>query len=275
MPVSSHYMTIQVCYADLMCVDIHPGNVFFRLPRNINNLTPDEIYQRYGEPELEQVTRTDGKPLDYGVPSHLVVPIWLGKASEEVEVEAEVILGDFGESFMPSSSSRLYSNAPLSFRPPEARFAPTPLSFPADIWSLACLIWEVFGQRPLFEAWMATDDEVLADKVDLLGKLPPEWWTRWDTRSKFYADNGEAGISLSPERPPGKMRWGWNERLEFCVQRPRRQAGLEETAEDEKAALLSMLQSMLQFEPECRATAKQLRQTYWMEHWAAHKSNDV
>ncbi len=115
----------------------------------------------------------DGKPLDYGVPSHVVVPVWLGKASEEVEAEAEVILSDFGEAFMPSSSSRLYSNVPLSFRTPEACFAPTLLSFPADIWSLACLICEIFGQRPLFESWMATDDEVLADEVDLLGKLPP------------------------------------------------------------------------------------------------------
>jgi hypothetical protein len=110
----------------------------------------------------------------------------LGKESEELEAaEAEVILSDFGESFMPSSTARFYSNAPLSFRPPEARFPPTPLGFPADIWSLACLIWEVLGRRPLLESWFATDDQVLADEVDLLGRLPPEWWTQWDARSEF------------------------------------------------------------------------------------------
>lgn len=245
--------------------DIHPGNIFFRLPRGIDDLTPDEIYRRYGEPELEIVTRTDG---------HLVVPIWMGKASEDVEMpEAEVLLGDFGESFIPSSTDRLYSNSPPSFRPPETRFPPTLLGFPADIWSLACLVWEVLGQRPLFESWMATDDEVLADQVDLLGKLPFEWWTRWDARSAFYVEDGELGIELTPERPPGTVRRGWTERLELCIQRPRREEGLDKIGEDERAALLSMLRSMLQFEPERRATAEHLRQSGWMEHWAAPKAN--
>jgi hypothetical protein len=72
------------------------------------------------------------------------VPIWLGKASKEVEVpKAGMLLSDFGESFMLSFISRLYSNTLLSFRPPEARFLPIPLGFPADIWSLVYLIWEV------------------------------------------------------------------------------------------------------------------------------------
>jgi hypothetical protein len=32
-------------------------NVFFRLPPGVNNFTPEEIYQTYGNPELEQVIR--------------------------------------------------------------------------------------------------------------------------------------------------------------------------------------------------------------------------
>ena len=35
--------------ADTLCIDIHTGNVFVRLPDGINNLTPEEIYQIYGE----------------------------------------------------------------------------------------------------------------------------------------------------------------------------------------------------------------------------------
>ena len=65
----------------------------------------------------------DGKPVGDGVPSHLVIPIWMGKRSEDIEMsEAQVLLSDFGESFMPASVKRLYSNSPLSYRPPEARF---------------------------------------------------------------------------------------------------------------------------------------------------------
>ena len=100
----------------------------------MNDLTPDELYQKYGEPELEPVTRTDDKALDYGVPSHLVIPIWLGKASEDMQPsDTELLLSDFGESYMPSSTDRRHSNSPLSYRPPEARFPSAPLSFSANI----------------------------------------------------------------------------------------------------------------------------------------------
>ncbi|KAI0526212.1 kinase-like protein [Xylaria bambusicola] len=254
--------------------DIHMGNVFFRLPLDVNNLTPEEIYQKYGEPELEQVVREDRNPVGDGVPSHLVVPIWMGKSSEDMEMsEAEVLLSDFGESFMPASVDRFYSNSPLSFRPPEARFPSKPLGFAADIWSLACLSWEILGARPLFESSMATDDDVLADIVDLLGKPPPEWWTQWNARSQFYTEDGESGIKLAPERLPGTLRWGWSERLDLCVQRPRREAGFDGISEKEWTSLLAMLQSMMHFEPDQRATAKQILQSDWMKHWAGCKEN--
>ncbi|KAI1198835.1 kinase-like protein [Nemania serpens] len=256
--------------------DIHMGNVFFRLSLGVNNLTPEEIYQTYGKPELEQVVRVDGKPVDDGVPSHLVVPMWMGKSSEDIEMsEAQVLLSDFGESFMPAPVDRFYSNSPLSFRPPEAHFPSKPLGFAADIWSLACLAWEILGARPLFESSMATDDEVLADVVDLLGKLPPEWWTQWGARSEFYTEDGESGIKLAPGRLPETVRWGWNERLELCVQRPRREAGFDGISEDEWTSLLAMLRSMMHFEPDRRATAKQLLQSHWMKHWAVCKASDV
>ncbi|KAK5625837.1 hypothetical protein RRF57_001553 [Xylaria bambusicola] len=250
--------------------DIHMGNVFFRLPLGVNNLTPEEIYQKYGKPELEQVVREDGNPVGDGVPNHLVVPMWMGKPSEDIEAsESEVLLSDFGESFMPASVDRFYSNSPLSFRPPEAHFPSKPIGFAADIWSLACLAWEILGARPLFESWMATDDEVLADIVGLLGKLPPEWWMQWDARAKFYTEDGESGIKPAPERLPGTVRWGWNERLELCIQQPRREAGFDTISENEWISLLAVLQSMMHFEPEQRVTAKQLLQSHWMKYYAA------
>ncbi|KAK5637669.1 hypothetical protein RRF57_013384 [Xylaria bambusicola] len=251
--------------------DIHMGNIFFRLPLGVNNLTPEEIYQKYGKPELEQVVREDGNSVGDGVPSHLVIPMWMGKPSEDIKIsEAEVFLSDFGESFMPAFVDRFYSNSPLSFRPPEAHFPSKAIGFAADIWSLACLAWEILGARPLFESWMATDDEVLADIVDLLGKPPPEGWMQWDTRAKFYTEDGESGIKLAPERLPGTVRWGWNERLELCIQQPRREAGFDTISEDEWTSLLTMLRSMMHFEPEQRATAKQLLQSHWMKYYAAY-----
>ena len=45
-----------------------------------------------------------------------------------------------------------------------------PLSFPADIWALACTIFAILGQRPLFKTWFPSDDQVIDEQVDTLGK---------------------------------------------------------------------------------------------------------
>jgi len=67
----------------------------------------------------------------------------------------------------------------LIYRPPEARFASAsrPLSFPADIWGLAGIIWEVVGQHTLLPL-LWDDNGALDDLVDLLGKPPDEWWVQ-------------------------------------------------------------------------------------------------
>lgn len=40
-------------------VDIHPGNVLFRLPQ-VDKMTPDAINDIFGKPSLGTVTRRDG-----------------------------------------------------------------------------------------------------------------------------------------------------------------------------------------------------------------------
>jgi hypothetical protein len=88
-----------------------------------------------------------GQPVESSIPSSIVLPIWLEKASEEFSPpEARVFLGDFGEAYRPSREYRYHSHAPMSFIPPEARFEPEcGLSFSADIWTLACSIWIILG----------------------------------------------------------------------------------------------------------------------------------
>ena len=66
------------------------------------------------------------------------------------------------------------------------------LSFPSDIWALACAIWQLIGLCQLFDDFMCvlTVGNVIEQHVDLLGKLPPEWWQRWDAGSKFFNEEG-------------------------------------------------------------------------------------
>lgn len=144
-------------------------------------MTPEGIYQRHGQPDLQPIRRRDGNPLPPGVPPRAVTPVWLGHGKKQAALQdTRILLTDFGEAYVPEETPRTHSNTPASYAPPEACFANAPrtLSFSADIWSLACTVWEVLGSKPLFEPWGATGDDILADQVDLLEKLPEEWWAR-------------------------------------------------------------------------------------------------
>ena len=110
--------------------------------------------------------------------------------------EAEILLTGFGESFRPSTTPRYWceSFGARTRLPPEAyfNFCPRNLSFPSDIWALACAIWQLIGLCPFFDDFMCilTWDDLIEQHVDLLGKLPPEWWQRWDARSKSFDEEG-------------------------------------------------------------------------------------
>ena len=208
------------------------------------------------------VTRLDNQPLGEGVPSHGVVPIWLGEASENVTLlESHVFLTDFGESFRPTETIRYKSHTPYILRPPEVFFLPsTPLSLSADIWGLACAIFAILGQRPLFETWFPSNERVIEEHVDTLGRLPSEWWTRWTNRDKIYNEQ--------LERKDGSPRRLWATRFEYSIQEPRMRCGMVGIEKDEKACLSALLLAMLAFKPEDRPSAQQVLESDWMTKWA-------
>lgn len=252
--------------------DLHLGNILLRMPPNFDQLSVERLYEEYGAPELDPVIHLDGKPLPPGVPSHAIAPIWLGKASEEISsAEARIVLTDFGEAFSPSQEKKYVSRTPLVIRPPEVRFEPSkPLSFPSDIWTLACSIWTIIAQRPLFEGFLATQDDMTCEHVDALGILPPEWWEKWEARQYKFTVDGMP-IDRNPFR-------SWETRFEDSVQQPRRDSNMSLFDEEERDAISSMLRSMLSFRPEDRPTAKQVLESSWMAKWALpqyHKSQET
>jgi serine/threonine-protein kinase SRPK3 len=234
----------------------------FRLPNSIDEFSPGELCEKYGQPNVEQFLRLEGKPLSGGVPTHGVVPIWLGKESELVTLsEAKIFVTDFGESYLPSITQRHHSNTPGTLAPPETYFLPhESLSFPSDIWTLVCIFWEIIGQRPLLEGFNPSSDWMIKEHVGTLGKLPCDWWQKWDARQRWFTDEAKrtsqgAGRSLT-------------NRFVDSIQEPRRESRMEDIGEAEKSALLTMLRGMLAFKPDERLTATEIIECQWMLRWA-------
>ncbi|KAJ5138773.1 uncharacterized protein N7515_003621 [Penicillium bovifimosum] len=247
--------------------DLHTGNILLCLPANLGQLSIEELYEKYGSPASEPVIRFDGQPLDSSIPSTVIPPIWLGKASEEFSLpESRILISDFGEAYRPSTEYRYSSHAPISFMPPEARLEPERgLSFSADIWTLACSIWIILGQRPLFEDILATPDDIIAEQVDTRGNLPLRWWEKWAARHEYFDESGKPN--------QGRQVRPWEDRFEKHIQLPRQQAGIPGFDAEGKAAVMNMLRSMLTFEPENRPTAQSIVQCEWMERWAVPDFN--
>jgi serine/threonine protein kinase len=198
------------------------------------------------------------------VPTCGVLSIWFGEASDTLPLrDSRIFLNDFGESFQPAVEMRQSSHTPFILRSPEILLEPTsnvPVSFPAEIWSLACAIFAIMGQRPLFETWFPDEDRILEEHVDALGYLPEELWKHWTHRHHCFDDQ--------LQRVDGSPRRLLEDRLEDSIQEPRKQSGMVEMDEEEKQTFLVLLKSMLSFRPGNRPSAQRVLESSWMQQWA-------
>lgn len=104
-------------------------------------------------------------------------------------VDSRIFLSDFSEPFQPTVDVRQISHTPFVLRSPEMFLEPaSQVSFQAEIWSLACAVFGIMGQRPLFETWFPSADRILEEHVDTLGYFPEEWWVSWANRNQCFDD---------------------------------------------------------------------------------------
>lgn len=198
------------------------------------------------------------------VPSKAVIPLSLGIDADEFKLtDAHVLLSDFGESYSPSSEIRHGEDChtPLAMRPPEARFEPhAPLSYSADIWSLAVAIWEILGMKTVFSNDYITEDELVSQHIDVLGSMPSSWWERWENRGEFFDQDG---------RPTeGREVWpGLGQAFEQRVQSYRRKLEMGVFGDEETRAILKLLRLMLAFQPKDRPTINEVLESEWMVNW--------
>lgn len=236
--------------------------MLLQIPLSVHELSETQIYDEFGEPDPQPVVREDGEPLTASMPANVYEAIWMGKPTEELTLnDARLILIYFGVAFKPSQERRFKSYAPIDIRPPETRFEPTtPLTSASDNWSLACAIWSLLAQRPLFGEILAKPDIITSQQVNSLRLLPTVWWNTWQTRRNFCAEDG---TPIESRRTPS-----WDTRFEKDIQQPRREQSMGALDEKEAAAFNGMLRSMLSYKPEDRPTTKEVLESEWMKEYA-------
>lgn len=170
---------------------------------------------------------------------------------------------DFGEASF-STEKRRELNTPMLLQPPETFFAEN-IGLPADIWAFACAIFDIFGKRTLFEAFMPHPDDVLVEMISTLGMLPDRWWNKWENRNQYFHSNGvlntDNKLYFHDEPRPLSLRV---ERMRLNLRAPMKKVPEQLNAED-SAGLLNLLTSMLKYEPSKRATVEEVVKSAWVQ----------
>ncbi|KAI0531648.1 kinase-like domain-containing protein [Xylaria digitata] len=189
--------------------DIHARNIVLAMPR-FDSLDEREFIDILGQPEIGLVQRTDGSILDIHVPSYIVRPTPFRAKEVLQSLQAPIVkIIDFGESFLPNQAPATL-RTPLVVRAPEVLFD-DPISRRVDLWSLGCLIFELFTGQPPFDSMMITPASLILQILRFsTDKLPDRWEAKWQTMQKK--------LRYIDDDPPCTLQ-GWLEEVYFNTER--------------------------------------------------------
>ncbi|KAI2291992.1 hypothetical protein LOZ07_004841 [Ophidiomyces ophidiicola] len=239
-----------VCHGDL-----HLHNLLLRAP-NFDDLSTDELYKLHGEPCEALVQRLDGKPSKPHAPPHAVCSMAWNMPANAM-AEPEIVISDYGTSFIVSQTSSPTLHTPLLYAPPEELFDDTIIKpTAADIWTLAVNLYDALGERPLFETFTWCPSDIIGEMVNMLGPPPEKWWNAWANHSElikidssWVANFRRFNDPISRRLPKRIWQMGRGETPETCEW---------DVTGGEFQALESLFGAMLSFEPTQRPTAEQL-----------------
>ena len=241
-----------------LCQDLHTRNILFAL-QQIDSLSIDELYQRFGEPFKTEIERIDGAPLGVECPAYSVAPANLVISSDEVS-DPRIMLSEFGEAWINDTDTWDDLNTPVLYSPPEVTFAKESIGYPADVWTLGCTVYEILGDGALFEGFLSDRDFIIAEIVSTMGLLSQQWWDSWRARDEFFLEDGswrtDMKRSHQPKSRPLLLRIHENGREKE-----------PDFSEEEALSLHEMLTGMLTYEPSKRAIAGEVVRSDWMQRW--------
>ncbi|OOG00594.1 hypothetical protein ASPCADRAFT_347 [Aspergillus carbonarius ITEM 5010] len=239
--------------------DIHSNNILFRTP-SLKWSTTEKLYHSLGEPLRLPVERLDKGPNGPEAPKYCVPPAMIFQSSEEV-TDAQIVISDFGEAFF-QNEERQDLHTPILLLPPEFFFHER-LGQAIDVWTLGCTLYEVLGERPLFEGFMPDQDHAIAEMISTLGDLPKRWWDQWQLKTDFFLEDGS--WKKDTHRIHAPYSRPLTERLRIMGRG--RDASTCDFSPREMAALDDLLRAMLTYEPAERIDTRAALESDWMEQW--------
>lgn len=221
----------------------------------------------YEKPERLKVRRYDGAPIGPNVPEYQIQEHGLVTPADTIPFDCKVLVTDFGEAFLANASSEAHQeyelNTPFLVRPFDYMFG-YPITSAADIWTLGMVIFEILGRSKLFQDPWLNDDELVLEAINTLGPLPPKMWQTWPNRSKIFKDDGSWQEANRPSE--SEVQPTLTDRIRVCMGQDGGSEAFGYT-EIELKSLEKMLRSMLQYEPESRATVDQVLNSEWVREY--------
>ncbi|KAL5214169.1 hypothetical protein ABZP36_003321 [Zizania latifolia] len=184
---------------------------------------------------------------------------------------AEVKVIDFGSACMEGKTVYSYIQSRY-YRSPEVLLG-YPYNTAIDMWSLGCIVAELFLGLPLFPG--ASEYDVLQRMVKILGGQPPDYLLREAKNSaKFFKHVGsicpgsevynglgssyrmltEEDIEMRESKRPKVVKWYFPQlRLDQLIcNYPWKKSELTETEKTERLVLVDFLKGLLKFDPDKR-----------------------
>ncbi|KAI1099045.1 kinase-like protein [Jackrogersella minutella] len=171
--------------------DIKPGNILMEI-EGVDDLDKDQILDLMGEPDLIEVETVSGNPPGPRAPEYCVAPadtLWCEKL-----LTRSITMIDFGESFFANSPPKS-TGVPDMYAAPEVLLHSDIPGTHSDIWSLACLIFEICAGNPLFISDFGIGLYSTVQEFEFyLGALPEPhrkmWWQKLsELRKRSHLNN--------------------------------------------------------------------------------------
>lgn len=197
-----------------------------------------------------------------------------GADSEADSLRPDALLVDFGESFPFAKQLKPDQiGIPVMYQAPETIFE-SKLTSTSEVWSLACLLFEIRAGNPLFTSIMGGRDEIMQQMVQMKGRLPDPWWQSWDKRSMCFDEDGKPhadwpdGIAMAVEYPVEQMiadigsqdEGGAFFGSEVEILEPKDTTVPEKEAE----SMADLLNRVLRWEPEERLSVPEILRHPWI-----------